>query len=165
MSVGKFGSPGKIQNDEFLHSVVVHPVDIGDNDALMITMITHAQKKGMSVLRDNASLQEFKKIIGARIPDQTKRSLYGVATFRCSDVRALRTVEPTEQRNLGDRLFSVLDADMDGLPHHGDIFVTLPIPHEVRRPKSAWAQEREELLNLLSNGLQGVENFREGALL
>ena len=165
VSVGRYGSPGKIQNDELLHSIVVDPVDLDDNDALLITMITHAQKKGMSVLRSGASLEEFTQIIGARIPDPAKRTLFGIATIECSKVRALCATADTEQRRIGDRLFSVLDADMPSLPHHGDIFVTLPALHPVKKPKSAWAQEREVLLNLLSDGFESAADFRGGALL
>jgi hypothetical protein len=131
----------------------------------LITMITHAQKKGMSVLRHAANDAEFRKIIGARVPDPTKRSVFGVATIPCEKVRAIVAQENTEQRMKEDRLFTVLDADMDQLPNHGDIFATLPLPHAVRTPKAAWQQEREALLDLLSAGLEPIESFRNGRLL
>jgi hypothetical protein len=156
--------PRKCRSRKKLHSVVVHPIDIDDKDALIITMITHAQKKGMSVLRERASNDEFNKIITARIPDPNKRSLFGIATISCAAVHGIVANETNEQRLKNDRLFSVLDADMAGLPSHADIFATLPRPHEVRTRKAAWQQERELLLSLLSDGLKPVAEFRDGSL-
>jgi hypothetical protein len=42
--------------------------------------------------------------------------------------------------------------------------LAMPRPHDSRTPKAAWKQERESLLNLLSDGLETVDAFRGGSL-
>jgi hypothetical protein len=140
---------------------VIAPVDlISDQTALAITMISHAERKGMSVLRDAASNDEFKKIVSMRLkkPNQT---FHGVASFASSEVRGLLADRSTEQRKAHDRLYYVLDTDMPDLPNHADIFAT--IPRSDKDPKRAWREEREKLLALLTTGLATPANFRNGA--
>lgn len=162
MDLGKHGSPGRVAAKEKLHSVVVAPTDL-DKTALAITMITHAEKKGMSVLRNAASDDEFKKIISQRLK-KPNQSLHGVATFDCEAVRELSSPDNTDQRETGDRLYYVLNTDMSGAPHHADIFATMPRPAEGKSPKAAWRTERERLLDILTAGLASPSDFRNGAL-
>ena len=160
VDVGRFGSPGRVRTSEALHSVIIAPTDL-DKTALAITMITHAEKKGMSVLREAASSAEFKTTIQQRIkkPNQT---FHGVASFACSAVRDLVADQSTGQRKVNDRLYYVLDTDMDGLPHHAEIFATVPRPYKNLTNKAAWRLEREKLLDLLSAGLTSPTDFRDG---
>src|ERR1700686_2835993 len=88
---------------------------------IAVTVITHAEKQGMSVLREGASNQEFERTITERIRNDPKRWFHGIASLRCAAVRSLVATSDTDQRDSGDRLYCVLDADMDALPHHADI--------------------------------------------
>ena len=147
ISVGRYGSPGKVRGHEALHSILIAPGDL-KNDQIAITVITHAERKGMSVLRENASNEEFQMIIRTRIRDATKQRFHGVATVGCARIRQLAAKEQSEQRRRGDRLYCVLDTDMNGLPNHADVFATVPRPHTTSGHKAAWRKEREKLLAL-----------------
>jgi hypothetical protein len=160
VSVGRHGSPGKVQSIENLHSVVIAPTDL-DKDALAITMITHAEKKGMSVLRQAASDSEFRATISARIK-KANQKYHGVATFSCADVRSIVAHKDSDQRKRNDRLYYALDTDVHGLPHHAEIFATVPQPFKENTPKAAWRNERERLLNLLTAGFSAPSEFRGG---
>jgi hypothetical protein len=88
VSVGSHGSTGPVRDDEILHSVLVAPADL-QGDQIAITIITHAERKGMSVLRDLASNEEFIQTLRLRLNNQPSRHFHGVASIRCADVRAL----------------------------------------------------------------------------
>ncbi len=163
VTVGRHGSPGKVHSSEVLHSVVIAPTDL-DKDALAITMITHAEKKGMSVLRESASNEEFKATVTARIKKPGQK-YHGVATFSCAEVRRIVAEGNTDQRKRNDRLYCVLDTDMEGLPNHAEIFATVPRPFKQNTPKAAWRNERERLLILLIGGFSAPAEFRDGATL
>jgi hypothetical protein len=148
-----------------LHSVLIARTDLEDNDALKITLITHAQLQGMSVLRGAATDTEFKTIIAQRTArDPSKRTFHGVAVVPCSSVHGLVAEQEDAQRCIGDRQFFVLDTDMDQLPNHADIFVTMPRPHATKTPRSTWQKERARLLDLLTANFIPADQFRGGAL-
>jgi hypothetical protein len=63
---------------------LIDPTDLGDKDALNITLITHAQKQGMSVLRGSAPDAEFQTIISQRVKDPAKRKFHGVSIMTCA---------------------------------------------------------------------------------
>jgi hypothetical protein len=118
----------------------------------------------MSVLRQNATNDEFKKILRTRIKDASKQYFHGVVPVSCGDIRALAATENGDQRRRGDRFYCVLDTDMDGLPHHADVFATVPRPHESKNAKAAWRMERARLLTLMMQDFSPPHIFREGAL-
>jgi hypothetical protein len=160
VSVGQHGSPGRVKNAEWLHSVIIAPTDFVDQDALKITLISHAQTKGMSVLRERASSDEFRTIVRQRIK-KPNQQCHGVASFSCADMRAIIAETDSQHRSFGDRLYYILDSDLPELPHHADVYATVP----QGGTKAAWKAERERLLNLLTAGLTPSSEFRDGALL
>jgi hypothetical protein len=143
--------------------VLIAPGD-WQNDQIAITVITHAEKKGMSVLRGSASNEEFRRILQRRIRDANKQTFLGVATTSCARIRALAAKANSEQRLRGDRFYCVLDTDMEGLPNHADIFATVPHPHATHGHKTAWRREREKLLTLFLEDIADPKAFRAGAL-
>src|SRR5262249_40130868 len=84
VSVGRHGSPSAVRSSETLHSILIAPVDF-ENDQIAMTVLTHATKKGMSVLRESATNEEFQKIIAARTRGDPKRHFRAVASLSCSD--------------------------------------------------------------------------------
>jgi hypothetical protein len=118
----------------------------------------------MSVLRENASNEEFQTIIRTRIRDAAKQHFHGVATVSCALIRELAAKQSSEQRRRGDRFYCVLDTDMEGLPNHADVFATVPRPHATSGHKAAWRKERERLLALLVDNVSDPQTFRAGAL-
>jgi hypothetical protein len=58
----------------------------------------------------------------------------------------------------------VLDTDMKGLPHHADVFATVPRPHESKNAKAAWRKERDKLMELMLADFSAPELFRGGVL-
>jgi hypothetical protein len=163
ISVGRHGSPGRVRTSEALHSVLVGPADLS-GDGIAITLITHAERKGMSVLRDAASDTEFETIISQRVKGDPKRWFHGVASLHAADVRSLSADADTELRSAGDRLYCVFDTDMAGLPHHADIIATMPRPHDKKKPKDAWRTERGRMLALMLNQISTPAQFRAGSL-
>ena len=163
VSVGRHGSPGRVRTSEILHSILIGPADLA-GDAIAITLITHAERKGMSVLRGAASNAEFETIIGRRVKGDPKRWFSGVASFRSADVRSLSATADTELRSVGDRLYCVFDTDMAGLPHHADIIATMPRQHDKKKPKDAWRVERGRMLALMLNQISTPAQFRTGSL-
>jgi hypothetical protein len=103
VSVGRHGSPGRMKSAEQFHGVIIAPTDFNDEDALKITLISHAQQKGMSVLRGRASNDEFRKIVQQRIKKPNQK-FYGVASFSCADLRAIIAEDDSKHRSFGDRL-------------------------------------------------------------
>ena len=162
-SVGKHGSPGRVRSGEVLYSVVIAPADL-KADQIAVTMVTHAERKGMSVLRGDASISEFKKIIADRVKGDGQRKLHGIASLPCSSLRMLAAQTNTGQRLQGDRLYCALDSDMPGLPHHADVFATVPRPFEGKAEKTAWRAERARLLLLLQQSITAPDVFRDGLL-
>lgn len=114
----------------------------------------------MSVLRGAASDDEFRYTLKQRIkkPGQT---FHGVASFGCVHVRRIVAENTTAFRKQGDRLFHVLDTDMENLPHHADIFATVP---KTDKPTNVWKSEREALLDLLVDGFTPSAEFRNGTI-
>jgi hypothetical protein len=125
---------------------------------------SHVEKKGMSVLRENASNGEFEAIIRARIKDAAKQSLRAIATASCSRIRELVASQNSEKRRRSDRFYCVLDTDMAGLPNHADIFATVPRPHATLTDKTIWRRERAKLLGLFLEDVSDPRTFRAGAL-
>jgi hypothetical protein len=160
--VGRHGSPGVVKSAETLYSVLIAPADL-DGEQIEITVITHAEKKGMSVLRESASNGEFEKIITDRIKGLKTRRFYGVAPIICYEVRSLLANENERHRSAGDRLYYVLDTDMIDLPHHADIFATVPHPYDEKTAKAAWRVQRARLRELMRQGFLGPDEFRGGA--
>jgi hypothetical protein len=163
ISVGRYGSPGVVRSEETLYSVLIAPADLKD-DQIVITVMTHAEKKGMSVLRQNASDDEFRRIITNRVKDKSKQRFHGVVAISCASVRALAATASGDQRQVGDRLYCILDTDMHHLPNHADIFATVPRPHQTKTPKAAWRSERAKLMDLLQRNFSSAQTFRGGVL-
>lgn len=147
-----------------LYCVVITPVDL-TADQIAVTMVTHAERKGMSVLRGDASISEFNKIITDRVKGDGQKRLHGIASLPCSSLRMLAAQTNTGQRLQGDRLYCALDSDMPGLPHHADVFATVPRPYEGKTEKAAWRPERARLLSLLQQNIVAPNAFRDGLLL
>lgn len=150
---------------ETLHSVIVLPIDMEMRDqALFYTFISHAEKKGMSVLRGDASDDEFRKVIETRIGRDSSRRFHGVASVQCAEIRQLTAVQDGEGRLKGDRLYCVLDTDIEGLPHHADVFATVPRPETNVTPKSAWRRQRSRLMDLMRTNFLSAPEFRGNLL-
>jgi hypothetical protein len=163
LSVGRHGSPGRVRITETLHSILIGPHDFTAGQ-IAVTVVTHAEKRGMSILRGAASNQEFETIIAQRTKDRPERWLHKIVSLRFADVRSLVAVEDTAQRQAGDRLYCVLDTDMEGLPHHADLFAAIPRVCEGKKSKDAWRTERGRLMVLMMNGISTPVEFRNGAL-
>src|SRR5262249_4378764 len=148
---------------EMLHSVLIGPVDL-TGDAIAITLITHAERKGMSVLRGAASNGEFETIIERRVKGDPKRWFGGVASLHSVDVRSVLADADTELRSVGDRLYCVFYTDMAVLPHHADVIATMPRRHSKKKPREAWRTERGRLLALMLNQISTPAQFRAGSL-
>lgn len=151
-----------VQPGEVLYSILVAPGDLRD-DQIAITVITHAERKGMSLLRESASNDEFRRILAARVRDAS-RHFHGIVPVSCGDIRALTAVENGDQRRAGDRLYCILDTDMENLPNHADVFATVPRPHATKHAKTAWRTEREKLLTLMLKDFLSPSEFRGGVL-
>jgi hypothetical protein len=163
VSVGRYGSPGRVRASETLHSVLVGPADL-DGDGIALHMITHAERKGMSVLREAASNTEFETIINQRVKGDPTRWFHGIASLPSADVRSLSADADTELRFGGDRLYCVFDTDMAGLPHHADIIATMPRLRDEKKKKNAWRAERYRILDLMHRQLSTPAQFRAGSL-
>jgi hypothetical protein len=163
ISVGRHGSPGRVRASEILHSILIGPADLS-GDAIAITLVTHAERKGMSVLPGAASDAEFETIIERRVKGDPKRWFSGVASLHSADVRSLPADADTELRSVGDRLYCVFDSDMVGLPYHADIIATMPRRHHKKKPKDAWRAERGRISALMLNQLSTPAQFRAGSL-
>jgi hypothetical protein len=162
VSVGRHGSPGRVRSFETLYSVLIGPVDFSGGQ-IAVTVVTHAEKKGMSVLREAASDSEFETILAQRMKNDPARWFHGIAALRCEDIRSLRAERDTGQRAKGDRLYCVLDTDLEDLPHHADVFATVPRVQGNSSPKAAWRMERGRLMDLLISRISSAEEFRGGA--
>ena len=147
-----------------LHSVVFDPPDIQmRNDAIWYTFITHAEVNGMSVLRGNASDEEFKETVRLRRQGKPNHKLKGVLSFRCNAVR-LSAATDSNGRKVGDRLYCVLDTDIAGRPSHADVFATLPLPYDKSVAKQAFRSQRKSLMDAIGNAIEKPSAFRNGIL-
>lgn len=161
-AVGAFGSPGRVANDERLYRVIVAPPDMSENQ-LVLTSLTQAEQKGLSVLRGSASDEEFIHVARKRLKDQSERRVHGVAEFLCSEVRELFS-EVTEGRSRVQRLFCIYDTDEEKLPCHADIFQTSPTGLSKNKTRSLMKEDREKLLRVVAARLISADAFRGGIL-
>jgi hypothetical protein len=160
VSVGRHGSPGRVKSAEKLLSVLINPSDF-DSDQIALSFITHAERRGMSVLRGAASNDEFRETLSLRLK-KANQTFHGVAIIDCSEVRGLASREDKNGRVVGDRLYYVLDTDAACRPHHADIFATLPKNSSSR--KAAWRAQRSYLMELVRKEIVAPADFRDGAL-
>jgi hypothetical protein len=148
-----------------LHSVIIKPIDPKiKNDELWYTFITHAEEKGMSVLRGAASDDEFRETIRLRLKGDPIRSFHGVVSFPCASVRQLVARTDGNGRIAGDRLYCVLDSDAERRSHHADVLATVPRPGMNVSNKAAWRRQRGDLMNLLRHNFETPGQFRGGSL-
>jgi hypothetical protein len=117
----------------------------------------------MSVLRQNASDDEFIRTIDLRL-SSSDRQFHGVASFTCEAVRNLQATTSSDRRQIGDRLYCVLDTDAEGRPNHADVFATVPRPSDAIALKTAFRRQRHRLMELLRQDFVGPNGFRDGAL-
>jgi hypothetical protein len=158
--VGQNGSPGPVSSTELLHSVLVAPGDY-EKESITYTLISHTEKKGMSVMREGASNEEILSILNARI-SAPHRYLHGIASFACSNIRDIVAIEDDALRAVSERLFSVLDTDMPNLPHHADIFATVPSKGEPKFDRAEFKKVRQQMLTVMSQNIVVARDFREG---
>lgn len=154
--MGRYGSPGRVLDGEILESFLIYPADF-EKDQICLSVLSHAEKKGMSVMGDRASDREIIKLLNLRLKKAT-HSFHGVARFTCGSVRSLRADTSCDKRNVGDRFYTVLDADMDGLPNHAEVYVTNPKPPE-KTNKMRWRKERRELLKLMTDSIVRAADY------
>lgn len=162
--MGRHGSPGPVDDAERIYRILVAPTDTGMNaEQIAVTAISHSETIGMSVLRNRATDDEFRTIIKTRTA-APGRSYVGVIEFDCGEIRQLRSANSEEGRRPGDRHFLVVDTDMSGLPHHADVFNTLPRQGSDGRPtaKAVWRREREKLLEIAHRNIIKRDVFRAG---
>jgi hypothetical protein len=133
------------------------------NGELWYTFITHAEAKGMSILRQGAADVEFRRTIELRLKKRTQR-FQGVVSFSCDRVRNLLADANADRRLIGDRLYCVLDTDAQGRPYHGDVFVTMPRPSDNITLKTAFRRQRHRLMTLLRDDFIPANAFRNGNL-
>lgn len=118
----------------------------------------------MSVLRQATTSDEVEKTIGARIGrNPQERRFHGVVPLACSDIRSLVADATANERSSDDRLYCVLDTDMEGLPHHADVFATSLHPHDPKNSKLARGAQRSRLMNLMLRDFMSPEEFRGGS--
>jgi hypothetical protein len=135
-----------------------------ENEERIYTFVSHAERRGMSVLRGGASDQEFQSTITLRLRNDPERSFHGVLSFPCSAVRELVATSDGHGRLTDDRLYCVLDTDADGRPHHGDVFATVPRHDQGVTNKTAWRRQRDQLLQVIRADFQSQQQFRDGVL-
>jgi hypothetical protein len=164
VSVGRYGSQGPVKSSESLHSLLVAPGDL-DKDQIAITVLTHAEKKGMSVMRESASNDELRRILDQRISAKPGRHFHGVATVSCAGIRGIVTTTDTPARCRGERLYSVLDTDMHGLPNHADVFATVPSKNPHKDTKNEYKAVRARLMSIMSDNFTPAGEFRGGTIL
>lgn len=163
LSVGRHGSPGPVISAEALHSVIISPGDLA-GDQINFVVLSHAEKKGMSVMRDRASNDELRKILDMRTAMKAGRNFHGVASIFCRDLRGLVSSVETQDRKIGERLYSVLDTDLPDLPSHADVFVTVPSKNPEKALKNEHRVFRERLLEMMEKNFIPAYKFRDGAL-
>jgi hypothetical protein len=129
---------------------------------LAFTFVTHAEIRGMSMLRERATNEEFERTIDLRLKNDPRRTVAGFATFECNELRQLVAMADGFGRKIGDRLYYVLDTDEPRLRHHVDVFATMPREEAGISPKTAWRRQRNALTELLRRSFVGPENFRDG---
>jgi len=162
VSVGRYGSPGPVKDYELLHSVLIEPSDFRmHEDQLMYTFISHAERGGMSVLRDAASDEEFREALRLRLT-KADRKFAGIASFPCSGVREIVASTDVDGRQAGDRLYCVLDTDVADRPHHADILVTVPRIGEITR--GTFRRQRNRLMAAVGTDIVPPATFRGGAI-
>jgi hypothetical protein len=168
ISLGRFGSPGPVQASEKLYRVLIAPIHVDlDTSRLLITAISHTEKNGMSVLRESANRDEFRKIAGGLLERGNERSVFGVAEILCTDLRSLKESADSDRRRSGDRHFIAVDTDMKDLPSHVDIFSTTPRPKTNENElsnKAIWKRERKKLFDLAAANLFPKSEFKNGLI-
>lgn len=164
--MGRHGSPGPVQDVEKVYRILIAPVDIDmTTEQITLTAITHSETIGMSVLREQASDQEFRNIVVERT-SKNGRVFFAVAEFDCGAIRSLRSARDEPGRLQGDRHFFIVDTDVEDIPFHADVFNTAARQDQTGKPtnKSVWRRERGQLLQLANNNVVDRAAFRQGRI-
>ena len=167
-SVGLLEGATRVDDAEALYSVIVTPPDEVDGHQLLLTMLTHAETSGLSVLRAQASDEEFVRVAQLRIAGGAargqRRTVVGVAEFACADIRQLRADGQDSGRALGARLFCIYDTD-DESAFHADILQTSPRGLGKNATQARRKKDRQRLLEVYRRAtVIRAENFRGGFL-
>lgn len=163
ISIGRHGTPGPVAPSEKLYRILIapHQVDLS-SEAILLTAVSHTEVMGMSMLRDQASAEEFKRVANELLNGDPKRSVYGVSEIVCDEIRKLKSAVAEPRRNKEDRHFIALDTDLPSLPNHIDVFSTFPRPAKSDKDpssKAVWRRERARLFALAKANVIKVDAF------
>jgi hypothetical protein len=165
-AVGTLAGATAVNDSETLYCVVVTPPDEMDGPQLAFTMLTHAERSGLSVLRENASNEEFVRVAQLRLKGSSNseaRSVWGVAEIKCSAVRALKAGDCLGRVD-NDRLFCVYDTD-DESQFHAEIYQTSPRGLSKSKTEAVRKRDRQKLLSIYrAASIIKAEDFRGGFL-
>lgn len=90
-SVG-IGSPGKVENDEFLYRLIISPGDIDEEGNLLLNALRTVKEDGLSVFREGASDHDVEALVADRLSTKagtSRRVVQGLLRFQTLGVRAL----------------------------------------------------------------------------
>ncbi|MDE3771490.1 hypothetical protein I7G86_07735 [Sinorhizobium meliloti] len=149
-------SPGRVQDDEFLHFLVYTPEGRSENGKLSPALLMQVDRDGLSVLRDGAADCEFDETMSALRPRwQTNgRSLEGIMTFAVSAVR----------HTPGGRFSCVYDTGMEKKPWHADLMLPELTATSKSQAKRLRFERLKALVDLIGNDFSDMKAFRNGRL-
>ena len=143
-------SPGRVEDHEVLHFLVTDPQTIDTRSGkLLPRAVNQVHERGLSVLRDCASNEEFEITFAMlrRASDSKGQQRYW---------HSVSIIPAMAVRYNGDgRAFAVLDTGYRDRPAHADIMA----PGGTRRERE---KQIKALLGTLDANLIGVANFRMG---
>jgi hypothetical protein len=147
-------SPGPVADAEYVHLLITDPQALDPRSGKILPVILkQIDAKGVSVLRERASNQEFRlTFVEMRRGSDAKgqpRYFHGVCRFLTGSIRA---------RGGTDRI-GIYDTALPGRRHHADV---LAPPLGTRRDREA---RTKRLIDLIGPSFIGVAKFRDGAFI
>jgi hypothetical protein len=146
-------SPGLVRDEEVLHYLVTDPQAVDRRSGKLLPgLLSQIDKKGLSVLRDDASNDEFHITFGLmkEYSDSVgkERYLHSISTVTAKDLRF----------DNSQRISGIYDTAVKHRKHHADVMgVSTEKLHKERRKKV--------ILGLLDVGNTPIPAFRNGALI
>lgn len=126
------GSPGRVENQEFLHRIISSPRDYDPSTGTILARpFEKVFANGLSVWRPIGNDQDLQRLLEEAIsrgPNDPAKQVFAICEVSARDVREL------EGRD-GERLFCVYDQTVQRtdpalapVPTHGSIFLRVPNP-------------------------------------
>ena len=113
------GSPGRVEDNEAVVRIHFSPRDFNKDGVLLPAAFSDVSSVGLSVVRDQASEEEFVRAARQRLANLPGHGVASVSSATARDIRGLMYTGGVHAKHA--RAFAVYDTAEVGLPKHAEV--------------------------------------------